>query len=147
MRNHLKWFTPRDWRPCRGPILAAACSKAPLDDEQPWLMSQQLGTFFSLPISPGFVSPTVMDGSGCGIAEASVMQMPALINRTNGTVGVWWFEVKYSHGRNGLVLNSTLNVQRYVESDPIWCRALRPRWWADISRGQCLAFLNLPCPG
>ena len=61
-------------------------------------------------MSPGFVSSMVMRGPECGIAERNVM-----LNRTNGSAGVWWFWV-YMDGSKYTVMagmaRSTSNVTR-----------------------------------
>ena len=85
IRNRLGRFTLRVGCPYRGPILNRQRCAPRLH----WVTSQQSGTgFYFLPMSPGFVSPIVMDGSRCGIAEVSVMATSTLLNRTNGTAGV-----------------------------------------------------------
>ena len=72
------------------------------------------GDRFSFPMSPGYVSLTVMGGLEYGVPEVNIMSIPELLTRTNGAARVWWIGVGYTV-RAGLhmlswMANSTLNV-------------------------------------
>ena len=113
MRYRLRRFTLCARRQYRSPILnrQRRASMIHCVTESLGWRASNLEQDFLLPMRRDFVSPMVMDGSGCGIAEDSVMPTTVLLNRTDGPAGVWCIEVECTIMAG---MDLPCNVQRYV---------------------------------
>ena len=89
VRNRLRCFGLRARRPYRGPILNQARRNTRLQwvTQRLGWRAREWGGSFS-PMSPDFVSLTVMDGSAYGAGRVSDMLMLVSSSRTAGVAGV-----------------------------------------------------------